>query len=187
MTEGLGRSPRSRRNSGEGASRRFRRLAASDEELSLGDTQPSQPVKTNKIPMEGTQSSRPMKGGQVAPDEAPTVFPSADRGEWTPSPPPLGNTPPGTPPPTDESGMPLPRRVAEVDPDATQVTGAAYSPARRARKPKPAAPGGGGIGAWFNRLRERFGRMGCLPRLLIYGSFALIFLLVAGVAFALYE
>ena len=187
MTQGLGRSPRSRRNSGEGASRRFRRLAASDEELSLGDTQPSQPVRINKIPMEGTQSSRPMKGGQVAPDEAPTVFPSADRGEWTPSPPPLGHTPPGAPPPTDESGMPLPRRVAETDPEATQVTGAAYSPTALSRRAKPGSPAGGGLGAWFKRLGERFGGMGCLPRLLIFGSFAVILLFVAGVAFALYE
>ncbi|HEX9595571.1 MAG TPA: transglycosylase domain-containing protein, partial [Anaerolineales bacterium] len=198
MTEGLGRSPRSRRNSGEGSSHRFKRLAASDEEYvaaeaaasaaaPIGDTQPSQPVRINKPSQSGTQPSQAIKVGQVPPDEADTSFPGASSAEWTPPPPPLGNTPPGTPPPTDESGMPLPRRVAEVDPDATQVTGAAYSPARRARKPKPAAPGGGGIGAWFNRLRERFGRMGCLPRLLIYGSFALIFLLVAGVAFALYE
>jgi penicillin-binding protein 1C len=189
MTEGLGRSPRNRRNSGEGASRRFRRLASSDEEnalTNLGDTQPSQPVKISKR-RGGTQPSHAIKVGQVPPDEAATTFPGAESAEWTPAPPPLGHTPSGPRPPMDESGMPLPRRVAEVDPEATQVTGAAYSPTARGRRKKAATPASDGIGARFQRLRERIGGMGCLPRLLIFGGFALIFLLVAGLAFALYQ
>ncbi|MEX2144167.1 MAG: transglycosylase domain-containing protein [Anaerolineales bacterium] len=188
MTQGLGRSPRSRRNSGESASGRFKRLAASDEENALSDTRPSQPVKISKPAKGNTQPSRAVKIDQTPPDEAPTIFPGAQADEWTPAPPPLGHTPAGaSPPPTDESGMPLPRRVAEVDPEATQVTGAAYSPTARSRRQKAAGAAAGGLGGRFNAWRQRIGRMGCLPRILIYGSFALIFLLIAGVAFALYE
>ena len=190
MTEGLGRSPRSRRKSAEDANDRFRRLAASDEgegQGELGDTQPSQPLKVGKDARQGTQPSRAVKIGQTPPDEAPTTFPGAEDADWTPAPPPLGHTPVGARPTTDESGMPLPRRVAEVDPEATQVSGAAFSPTGRNRRPKADSSAAGGIRGRLRAWRQRIGRMGCLPRLLIYGAFALIFLLVAGVAFALYE
>jgi len=144
MTEGLGRSPRSRRKSAEDANDRFRRLAASDEgegQGELGDTQPSQPLKVGKDARQGTQPSRAVKIGQTPPDEAPTTFPGAEDADWTPAPPPLGHTPVGARPTTDESGMPLPRRVAEVDPEATQVSGAAFSPTGRNRRRTPARGG----------------------------------------------
>lgn len=152
---------------GEGPTGRFRRSSSpNDESNDLGDTRPSRPVKANSPA-----------------DEAATIFPGQPVGDWTPAPPPLGHTPPGPRPSMDESGMPLPRRVAETDPDATQVSGAAYSPTARTRRAQAAGGGGGRLG----RLRERIGRMGWLPRAVIYGGFALILLAVAGLAFAFYE
>lgn len=162
MTEGLGRSPRNKRQAGEGASDRFKRLAASEEDAPLSDTQPSQPIKVNP----------------AAPDEALTIAPGAEPGEWTPAPLPLGHTPLGAPPAMDESGMPLPRRVGDTGERA--ATG-------RARKPKSAGKGKGGFRDRINALRQRVAGLGCLPRILIYGGFAIILLAVAGVAFALYE
>src|SRR3990172_183248 len=188
MSEGLGRSPRSKRNSGEGASGRFRRLASSSEDVpksSLSDTQPSQPVK-----IRGDGDTEPSRAVRISKDDASTVLPGADSADWTPAPPPLGHTPAGAPPAMDASGMPLPRRVTETDPEATQVTGAAYSPTGRGRRPKPTGPNkvkGGGFRERFNNLRARVSQMGCLPRLLIYGAFALILITVLGFAFVLYE
>ena len=176
MTEGLGRSPRSKRNSGEGASDRFKRLASSSED------------SPKEQPLSDTQPSRAMRIGKA--DEAATILPSADAGDWTPAPPPLGHTPAGNPPAMDPSGMPLPRRVTETDPEATQVGGAAYSATARGRRPRPTGPNkvkGGGFRNRLNSIRERIGRMGCLPRLLIYGGFALVLLAVSGFAFVLYE
>jgi penicillin-binding protein 1C len=151
----------------EGASDRFRRLSSESDKAKLGDTQPSRPVK--RIPNS---------------DDAATIFPGAPAGDWTPAPPPLGHTPAGPHPSMDDSGMPLPRRVAEVDPDATQVSGAAYSPTARARRSKAGGKGGGGR---WQRIKERYGNMGCLGRGLIALSLALIASLAAGGAFAMYE
>lgn len=81
--------------------------------------------------------------------------------------------------------MPLPRRVAETDPEATQVSGAAYSPTARARRGRPAG-GKGGSGRW-SRIKDRFGNLGCLGRGLIVAGFGLIALLMVGGAFAMYE
>ncbi len=172
----------------EDAHKRFRRLANAEGDENVpaaGDTQPSRPIKTTQPKSGDTQPSRAMRVGGVPPDEAPTIFPAAD-GEWTPAPPPLGDTPIGAPPSTDTSGMPLPRRVAEKDPEATQVSGAAYAPIKRSQA-QPPKDWRGRLGDGWNRLRQRVGRMGCLPRLLIFGAFGLILLLVLGAAAALYE
>ncbi len=170
MPEETPQASEGKEHPGEGPSSRFRRLSASgndEDKGKLGDTQPSRPVKISPN----------------SADNAETVFPGAEAGDWTPAPPPLGHTPAGPTPSMDESGMPLPRRVAETDPDATQVSGAAFSPA--GRKPKGAGKGNAN-GRWA-KFRERLGGIGCLPRVLIYGGFALILLAVAGVAFAMYE
>jgi len=57
----------------------------------------------------------------------------------TPPPPMLGTTPIAARPAVDERGMPLPRRVDEIDLDATRVTPAAYEP-RTAPQPPPSQP-----------------------------------------------
>ncbi|MBX3003069.1 MAG: transglycosylase domain-containing protein [Anaerolineales bacterium] len=175
---------------GEGASDRFRRLSASgahDPQPSLGDTQPSQPVAATPS---DTQPQSPLP-----PDEAPTLFgePLIPAGDY-PAPPPLGHTPAGPRPSMDEFGMPLPRRVAESDPEATRVTGAAYRHSR-ATRPLSASqaeatqplPSGAGWGARLTHWWRRVGRMGCLPRVLVYGGIAAILLAMAGLAFAFYE
>lgn len=161
---------------GEGASDRFRRLSASgahpalpgDEAPALSDTQPSRPM--------------PVDPGLVPPDEAPTIFEPV--GDFTPAPPPLGHTPSGPRPAMDEFGMPLPRRVAEVDPEATRVSRAAYSNTGRTAA---SAAGSNGGGSRFKQWWARVGRMGCLPRVLVYGAIATILLAMAGLAFAFYE
>ncbi len=67
----------------------------------------------------------------IDPDEIPTsLHPVSD----TPPPPMLGTTPSSSPPALDTRGMPLPRRVDEIDIDATKVTPAAYKP-RYSEKP----------------------------------------------------
>jgi penicillin-binding protein 1C len=86
----------------------------------------------------------------------------------------------------DESGMPLPRRVAETDPEATQISGAAYSATARARKPKRAGGGKGGGGRW-GRFKERFGNLSPLGRFFVASAFALVALFLMGSAFAIYE
>lgn len=188
MSEGLGSSPRNKRNSGEGASGRFRRLASSSEDSAqplLSDTQPSQPIK---VPHPG--DTAPSRAVRVAADDAATILPGGESADWTPAPPPLGHTPAGAPPAMDLSGMPLPRRVTETDPEATQVTGAAYATTGRGRRPKPTGPQktkDGGFRDRFNMIHQRIASMGCLPRLLIYGGFALVLVVVLGFAFVLYE
>jgi len=188
MTEGLGRSPRNKRNSGEGASDRFKRLATSAENAPQdppADTKPSSALKVSP-----SGDTAPSRGVGLSPGDAATVLPGSDSGEWTPAPPPLGHTPVGAPPAMDASGMPLPRRVTETDPEATQVSGAAYATTNRGRRPRPTNHGKArsrGIGERFRAIREHLGRMGCLPRLLVYGGFALVLLAVLGFAFVLYQ
>jgi penicillin-binding protein 1C len=191
MPEGLSSSPQKSKKNDEGASDRFRRLAApEDSPPPVGPTQPSRPVRVGG----DTQPSRAIRvdGGTLSlpPDEAPTTFPGADASEWTPAPPMLGQTPAGAPPSLDESGMPLPRRVAETDPDATQGSRSARLGTTRSRKPvgaQAAKASSGGLGGRIAALRERVGGMGCLPRILIYGGFAAIVLIVLGFAFVLYQ
>ncbi|MCW5874069.1 MAG: transglycosylase domain-containing protein [Anaerolineales bacterium] len=174
---------------GEGASDRFRRLSATGAQPAgampegspeaggdLSDTQPSRPMPAAPAP--------------VPPDEAPTIFGEPVRASDFPAPPPLGQTPSGPRPSTDEFGMPLPRRVAEVDPEATRVSRAAYStgPSRpTGATTRATAPQGGGAGARFTQWWRRVGRMGCLPRVLVYGGIAGILLAMASLAFAFYE
>ncbi|MCJ7699945.1 MAG: transglycosylase domain-containing protein, partial [Anaerolineales bacterium] len=67
-------------------------------------------------------------------DETPT---SAQQLSDTPPPPMLGTTPHVSPPAVDTRGMPLPRRVDEIDVDATRVSPAAYEPRY---KKKPVVP-----------------------------------------------
>lgn len=185
MPDNQGR-PRKNAQDSEGPNKRFRRLSASDDgPTPVSDTQPSRPVPS--APASQTRPSRAVRVSPPAPDEAPTTFPGADSSEWTPAPPMLGHTPAAARPSTDESGMPLPRRVTETDPDATQVSASAYASTSRRRAGKPAKANSGGFGGRFAALRERVASMGCLPRILIYGAFGAVLLTVLGVAFVLYQ
>jgi penicillin-binding protein 1C len=164
------KGPENKKHRGEGASDRFKRLSSTDESKAsrdLSDTQPSRAVRIS------------------SPDEAETIMPGAEVGDWTPAPPSLGHTPAGPSPSMDASGMPLPRRVTETDPGATQVSGAAYSATGRTRRSRPRNGKNGGS-KWV-AFRDRLKGMGCLPQVLVYGGFALVLLTLAGVAFALYQ
>ena len=107
-----------------------------------------------------------------------------------PSPPPLGETPPHAPPALGTQGMPLPRRVDEIDTDGTRVVPTAYRrrsrpqpsvrtiPAARARRkveksPRPAL-------VWRQTL-------GCLLRLLLVGLFGLLGITILAVSFVIYQ
>lgn len=165
---------------------RFRRMMNSDEgdlpedeDEFLADTQPSQAMK-----LEPDDEESPAENAEVPPDEAETIHPPSDPSAFTPAPPPLGDTPTTPPPAMDTSGMPLPRRVAERDPDATRVTKAAYSGTTEPGQP-PAL--GVRLRRNWGRARQRVAGLGCLWRGLIVAAFIGILLVVAGLAFALYQ
>ncbi|MBN2387667.1 MAG: PBP1A family penicillin-binding protein [Anaerolineales bacterium] len=107
-------------------------------------------------------------------------------------------------PAVDQHGMPLPRRVEEIDVDATRVTPAAYQhappPAPRQRSRKPATPTlANHLRNFFTGLRPRgttgrtrrtnSGRRiwGCLLRSMIYSLFTLVALALLAVAFVIYQ
>jgi penicillin-binding protein 1C len=76
---------------------------------------------------------------EVDPDEIPTTPQTVSD---TPPPPMLGTTPQTSLPAVDTRGMPLPRRVDEIDLDATQVTSSAFGtqPSRKPTATRPAKP-----------------------------------------------
>ncbi len=89
-----------------------------------------------------------------------------------PPPPPLGDTPKISPPKVDTQGMPLPRRVPEVDLSATQVVGS-----RQAKTQNKKRPG------FTESLKKKPGRMsslGCFVRISVWALFGGI-LLVGGI------
>jgi len=107
----------------------------------------------------------------------------------SPPPPSLGTTPQTAPPALDTQGMPLPRRVDEIDLGATQVSSSAFNdvPPRRIQTPPPAAPR---PAAPPPKPKKRSRRklqtaqiergLGCLLRMSIMGAF--IFVIVAVLA-----
>ncbi|HBY09163.1 MAG TPA: hypothetical protein DEH22_15805, partial [Chloroflexi bacterium] len=123
------------------------------------------------------------------------VTPTRPRQEsFTPPPPPLGTTPQTALPAVDPRGMPLPRRVDQVDGGATRVTPVAYRertavhtpptpnfqqqapPVQAAYQPAPAKRSiDWGIG------------FGCLLRMVILSLFGIVILAIAGGSFALFE
>lgn len=140
--------------------------------------------------------------GEAEPEERPsssppsssTVPPSQAYRASRPPPPPLGTTPARLPPALDERGMPLPKRVDQIDVGATRVTPAAYSSARpeRGAEPRPAsaprpavplAPPESGPQAAPRPRRK----LGCVIRSLIALAFVAVVILLAGGSFVLYQ
>lgn len=93
------------------------------------------------------------------------------------APPELGKTPPKAPPALDVHGLPLPRRVDEIDVDATRVTPAAYTVRQAAPPAKPmvAAP---------PKPRRNWG---CMARALVVALFFGVCLLLIGGTVGLYQ
>ena len=107
-----------------------------------------------------------------------------------PPPPPLGSTPQSLPPADGTRGLPLPRRVDEIDVDATRVTRSAYSPPSRRTptrpQPQPPTPPIKSHSPttpsfnWFKGL-------GCFLRLVIIGLFFSVIVAICGGTILLYR
>lgn len=109
----------------------------------------------------------------------------------SPAPPPLGQTPERPSPAVDKDGMPLPRRVDEIDSDATRGSPTEYTlqqakeslKARKSTRPPRR----------IDKVRKRIdlgnwqSSMGCMVRMLILGAFAFVLLAIGLGSFALYE
>ena len=118
---------------------------------------------------------------------------------YTPPPPPLGSTPHKFPPALGTEAMPLPRRVNEIDMDATRVTPAAIPPSRASRR--PGGPRPVPVSRPISTLPPAMARktrpqarlpdwrqnMGCLLRMFILGLFGMVCLLLTGGTVVLYE
>lgn len=99
--------------------------------------------------------------------------------------------PPVSRPALDRAGMPLPRRVDEIDVDATRVTPAAYgTPGVRARSATPpAAPAGRTAypAVPTERKIDWQKSLGCLLRLVIVALFVFVAILLVVGSFLMYQ
>jgi len=173
------------------------------------DTQPSLVGQTESekfdaavfpIAAAGGDQSNPENETPSLGDTNPTetdVTPTKPRIESdSPPPPPLGTTPQTAPPALDTRGMPLPRRVDEIDGGATQVTPVAYrdqavnhptssqnpgvmavpQPAYQASMPQSQ-----------NRRYDWGVGLGCLLRMAILGLFGAVILAIVVGSFMLFQ
>jgi penicillin-binding protein 1C len=95
----------------------------------------------------------------------------------TPPPPMLGDTPQVTPPSLDTRGMPLPRRVDEIDIDATKVSPVAYG-LGYSHRPTPTPPLSSPPTKPIREKREPVVKdpgkwLGCALRMIVLGIFSL--------------
>lgn len=150
------------------------------------ETRP-EPARQSELPSpSGDETPEEMEAGEKAtlPQQQAT----------TPPPPSLGTTPQTAPPALDTRGMPLPRRVDEIDQSATRVTPAAFSdaeiPPRRPATSPPVAP----PPPPKKRSRRTFQPdqlergFGCLLRMSLLGAFVFVILALisAAVGFFVY-
>ncbi len=140
---------------------------------SLGDSIPFDEAATTVIP---------------APDDEAEAATAPQFKSETPPPPMLGTTPQTAHPAVDTRGMPLPRRVDEIDVHATRVTPAAFRPAETYQVAAPASPSGRPTaGASQGRPRRGDSRrwMGCLLRMIILGLFGISLVVLASGSYML--
>ncbi|MBC8505530.1 MAG: transglycosylase domain-containing protein, partial [Chloroflexi bacterium] len=151
------------------------------EEL-LSDTHPEDVIRSESHRSEELLGED-LNEGATVPREAVT----------TPPPPSLGTTPLNSPPALDTQGMPLPRRVDEIDMSATRVTPSAYEDEKPAQRPvttPPIAP----PPPPKKRVRRKFQAdqlergLGCVLRMSLLGAFIFVVLAVitASVGFYVY-
>ncbi len=207
---------------------RFRRLLNSDEEDDSqaqiqGETNSSDSEQSKTVPLtnpESSEQSTPSKPEQIwspiptggwfseeGKEDLSKTSPSAPGDEGSkksmPPPPPLGDTPQKAQPAVDNYGMPLPRRVDEIDVHATRVSPAVYnapSPSIRSSSPvikqqliTPPAP-------TKHQKREKVHKtkkptisinwrqsLGCLLRMFLLALFIGIILVLIGGSVILYE
>lgn len=186
--------------------------ADSSEELPQADTEEERPRDFRRVtdseagapPQEDAKSSAEEQGEQLADagfqwpsreeiggsetrpvSESSLLDEESDRSASltdTPPPPPLGDTPQTAPPAVDTQGMPLPRRVDEIDLDATRISRVVTKhptvPTQsvpRGTQPPPVAPS------------SRWSGWGCLLRGVITAVFFLVFVGLLGGGYALYQ
>ncbi len=115
-------------------------LFDSDEPTAAGEVSAAAPTgrrDADTLPINEESSSSQDEKSPPSGKQKPTEDTQPLRaGKPSPPPPKLGQTPPAPPPAVDSHGMPLPRRVNEIDIDATRVTPSAYGRAR-ATPPRP--------------------------------------------------
>ena len=109
----------------------------------------------------------------------------------TPPPPSLGTTPQAAPPALDTQGMPLPRRVDEIDMGATRVTPSAYEYEKPAQTPAatppvipPPPPKKRATRKFQVEQLER--GLGCLLRMSLLGAFIFVVLAVIAASIGFY-
>ncbi len=200
------------------ASDRFRKLLSSSEEeeqslwdeietsQSSGESMPDEPDADlpvarpgiDTLPMEDLPPSRqepPAEPARPSLDEEDTQ-PIPTRSNPTPQPPPPQRTPRRAPPAVDTRGMALPRRVDEIDVDATRVSPVAYrqqQPGRRPRpvvqSPPPPPPQGRPQYAPPPPPPPATGRraIGCFVRLFVASLFLLVLSVLCGASFVVFQ
>ncbi|MGE5224393.1 MAG: transglycosylase domain-containing protein, partial [Omnitrophica WOR_2 bacterium] len=102
----------------------------------------------------------------------------------------IEKTPPRGMPALGTQGMPLPRRVDEIDMDATRVAPSAYSSAPRYRPAPVPAQTSAHIARPVVKPRRNVNwrqGFGCVLRMVILGLFALVLLALLGGTFILYQ
>jgi penicillin-binding protein 1C len=146
---------------------------------------------TQVQPAPSPSETQPESTLPVKPGEGEITPPAARHGLPTP-PPPSGWTPRSKPPAIGTQAMPLPRRVDEVDMEATHVTPAAYAPVTRPRRvsapPRKLPPVRRPAPKPRTRpsIQWRVG-LGLLLRMLIIGIFGLIVVFIGAASIILYE
>jgi penicillin-binding protein 1C len=145
------------------------------------------PAPADEAAVFGEQPSELEAGQLTTPNEVKTAVPP---------PQPLGNTPQRPPPALGTQGMPLPRRVDEIDVHATRVAPSAYSADKHRTKPilvqRPIPPVRTPTQTAV-QVREANGKdryrqtMGCLLRMGLLGLLVIVLLAIVGGSFMLYE
>jgi penicillin-binding protein 1C len=164
------------------------------------------PERLPPLPKPEPGEAQPLRADRLqdeadsVPDDATLPPGQAAHGKTPPPPPPLGITPPQNRPALDAEGMPLPRRVGEVDVGATRVAPSAYRSepisrpiSRPLTGPRPAytAPPAAANLPHPDTQPRPASRMrrsgGCLMRLLIVLLFVLLVVGLAAVSFMLFQ
>src|SRR3972149_6444568 len=127
--------------------------ASSDSKDEGGEDLPGETLKTGQPEEDGATGDEPLRKDEqppAPPPPPPQGFPQPAapppdlsdtqpvRPSRTPPPPPKDATPSSARPRLDSQGIPLPRRVDEIDMDATRVTPSAYRTPVSHRVPPPA-------------------------------------------------
>ncbi|MEA3349587.1 MAG: transglycosylase domain-containing protein, partial [Chloroflexota bacterium] len=180
---------------------RFRRLLDESQRVELkiasdvgAETDPPPEETESQIPI-GADDDESYSSSLSGDDESEAELDDAEDEQATlpqekatiPPPPRMGTTPQNSPPALDTTGMPLPRRVDEIDRYGTQVTRAAVEDENDTKTESSSNSGSASPPVTSKKRRgsgDRLGQwLGCLLRMSILGLFVFVMLgLVAGTA-----